>query len=221
MLIVALTLLACGGTTSEPIPMPRPVEAATPAPPPAAPPHGAPAHGKPASLGVFQGVLGEQHVADGTRFLRLTGCDQAIWVATDAVDDWPANATLVTLGGAERTAVIPGVSGEPTVRFVDRIAPALQPLDCSVQGRSGYPHVGRVLQSHVAGGYVYAEVAYCDRVAWLAGPEAVLTKGRLVGHADGTPQRGFTSKALGRRFDEITFVPKLGELEGSTLPCEE
>ena len=86
--------------------------------------------------------------------------------------------------------------------------------------RTGYAHVGTVLQAHTASGYTYAELAYCDRVAWVAGPEAALAKGGLAGHPDGTPQAGFESKSLGRRFAEITFVPALGPVEGDTLACD-
>jgi len=223
-LLLPAVLLACG-TTSEPIgppvASPAPTEAApAPAPPPAAPPHG-PKPAAPPSIGVFQGKLLEQHVVDGTAFLRLQGCDDTLWVATDEAATWSTGTTLVTLGGEERPAAIPAVSGTPTVRFVARIAPALAPLDCTPEGRSGFPHLGKVLQSHVAAGYVYAEVAYCDRVGWIAGPEAVLRKGELVGHADGTPQRNFVSKSLQRRFDEITFVPTLEAVAGSELTCGE
>jgi hypothetical protein len=166
---------------------------------------------------VFQGVVRDVVVGGDQQFVRLEGCDSSLWVA-GTPQPLSVGQTLVTLGGTERAAEVPGQPGSPTVRFVSRMAPALQPLDCSMQGRTGYPHVGTVLQAHIAAGYVYAEVAYCDRVGWIAGPEAQLTKGSLVGHADGTPQAGFESKSLGRRFDHITFVPSLAPVDGE-LSC--
>jgi len=225
-----LLLVACGSSAPEsPEPSPpaanaSPSPAPSPAPvgsepAPAGGPHGAAAP-RQASLGVFQGLLGDSHVVDGTMFLQLKGCEESLWVATDTPQPWEEGTTLVTLGGQERPATIPAVPGEPTVRFVQRIAPALEPLDCSLSARTGFEEVGRVLQSHVAGGYVYAELAYCDRVGWVAGPEAVLSKGQVVGHAAGTVQRGFVSRSLNRRFDEIVFVPSVGVLDADDMPCD-
>lgn len=168
---------------------------------------------------MFQGVIREQHVADGVQFVRLEGCEGSLWAAGTPLP-LADGSTLVTLGGEERPAEIPGVSGKPTVRFVARMAPAAQPLDCSLEASTGFPHVGKVLQSHDAAGYTYAEVAYCDRVAWIAGPQAALTKGGLVGHAEGTNQKGFQSKSLGRSFASIDFVPAMEAVAGDELPCD-
>jgi len=215
-MLTALVLFACGEAPAPPPASPAPAPA--PAPAAAAP---APAHGAaPASApGVFQGIVLDAKVGGELQYVKLKGCDGTRWVAGTPLP-LSEGQTLVTLGGEERATAIPGVPGEPMVRFVARMAPAVAPLDCSPAAQAGYPQLGTVLQAHTSAGYTYVEIAYCDRVAWVAGPETALVKGKLVGHADGTPQVGFESKSLGRRFDHITFVPAMGAVEGDELTCD-
>jgi hypothetical protein len=79
------------------------------------------------------------------------------------------------------------------------------------------PNSGRILQLMQAGGYTYAEVqASGNQKVWIAGGPIQLKVGDSVQWADYAVMRNFTSKSLGRTFEEILFVSAWGAPGGFT-----
>lgn len=73
------------------------------------------------------------------------------------------------------------------------------------------PNSGKILQLMQAGGYTYAEVQARDgQKVWMAGAPLQLKIGDSVQWADYAVMRNFSSKSLGRTFEEILFVSAWG-----------
>lgn len=77
------------------------------------------------------------------------------------------------------------------------------------------PNVGQILQLVQSGGYTYAEVkAGNGQTIWMAGSPLQLKVGDSVQWGDYAVMRNFTSKGLGRTFDQILFVNGWGPVGG-------
>lgn len=77
------------------------------------------------------------------------------------------------------------------------------------------PNVGQILQLIQSGGYTYAEVkAGNGQTVWMAGSPLQLKAGDSVQWGDYAVMRNFTSKGLGRTFDQILFVNGWGPVGG-------
>ena len=73
------------------------------------------------------------------------------------------------------------------------------------------PNSGKILQLLQAAGYTYAEVeASSGQTAWMAGAPLQLKVGDRVQWSDYAVMRNFSSKALGRTFEQIFFVNSWG-----------
>ncbi len=69
------------------------------------------------------------------------------------------------------------------------------------------PNSGQILQLMQAAGYTYAEVKTgAGQTVWMAGGPLQLKVGDRVQWGDFAVMRNFSSKALGRTFEEILFV---------------
>lgn len=69
------------------------------------------------------------------------------------------------------------------------------------------PNAGQILQLMQAGGYTYAEIKTSGgQTVWMAGGPLQLKVGDSVQWGDYAVMRNFSSKALGRSFEEILFV---------------
>ncbi len=84
-------------------------------------------------------------------------------------------------------------------------APAAHP-PVTPPAATGTPNQGRVLSTSDAGGYTYIEVDIDGKSTWLASSRAAVKQGDTVAWQDSAPMTNFTSKAMGRTFDEIYFV---------------
>jgi hypothetical protein len=77
------------------------------------------------------------------------------------------------------------------------------------------PNVGEILQLAQSGGYTYAEVKTGNgQVIWMAGSPLQLKVGDRVQWGDYAVMRNFSSKGLGRTFDQILFVNGWGPVGG-------
>ncbi|NGZ07569.1 MAG: hypothetical protein G8237_14575 [Magnetococcales bacterium] len=89
----------------------------------------------------------------------------------------------------------------PMILFVDRIRSGSPPV--ALPPGKGKAHV--VLQS---GGYTYIQVGG-PTGNWLAVPTSRVKEGDGVAWSQGTVMKNFTSKSLGRTFEEIRFLDKI------------
>lgn len=79
------------------------------------------------------------------------------------------------------------------------------------------PNTGKVLQTLQAGGYTYAEVdSGGGQKVWIAGGPIEVKAGDSVQWGEYMVMKDFTSKALGRKFDQILFVNSWGPVGGAT-----
>ncbi|WP_426417169.1 hypothetical protein [Aestuariirhabdus sp. LZHN29] len=66
---------------------------------------------------------------------------------------------------------------------------------------------GSVISSMNAGGYTYAQVSNAQgQELWLAGPQTAVKAGENLYWGQGAMMTNFTSKSLGKTFDQILFV---------------
>ncbi len=65
---------------------------------------------------------------------------------------------------------------------------------------------GKVVSVQQAGGYTYLEVDSNGKTLWLASSPVRFAPGDEVRWGDSAVMRNFTSKSLGRTFDELLFV---------------
>lgn len=69
------------------------------------------------------------------------------------------------------------------------------------------PNQGKALQIQNAAGYTYAEVETANgQKVWIAGAQINVKPGDTLQWGESAVMRSFTSKTLGRTFDEILFV---------------
>jgi hypothetical protein len=78
------------------------------------------------------------------------------------------------------------------------------------------PNSGKVLQTQQAGGYTYAEVdAGNGQKVWIAGGPIQIKAGDSVQWGDYAVMQNFTSKTLGRTFEQILFVNSWNPVGGA------
>ena len=71
---------------------------------------------------------------------------------------------------------------------------------------AGGANSGTVVSAQQAGGYTYIEVESNGKTVWLASTPVRVAPGDKVRWGDSAVMRNFTSKSLGRTFDELLFV---------------
>jgi hypothetical protein len=79
---------------------------------------------------------------------------------------------------------------------------------------NGTRFTGKVVETMDSGGYTYAKLASCGKEQWVAGSPTPVKVGQTLVAVDGLPMTNFTSKTLGRVFDNILFVRTLTHVEG-------
>jgi plastocyanin len=67
-------------------------------------------------------------------------------------------------------------------------------------------NTGTVLSATQAGGYTYIEVDEHGTTRWLASSPVRVSQGDEISWGESAVMRNFTSKSLGRTFDELLFV---------------
>jgi hypothetical protein len=65
---------------------------------------------------------------------------------------------------------------------------------------------GKILSAQNAGGYSYLEVKTGKNVIWIAAPEATVKVNDNISWSGSNKMSNFTSKSLGKTFEEIFFV---------------
>ena len=80
---------------------------------------------------------------------------------------------------------------------------------------------GRVISATVAGGYAYLEMDVAGRRVWLATKPSQVQPGDEISWGDFAPMNNFTSKALGRTFDQILFVAEVVPLNVRAAASDE
>lgn len=120
-------------------------------------------------------------------------------------------AGLAIVGIALVVVASRGDSGPAAPALPDGTAPAGQlpeghpPIQAPATTEASGP-TGTVLETMSGGGYTYARLQTDEGEMWVAGPPAELVVGETVS-LSGTMEMGaFTSKALGRDFERLTFT---------------
>lgn len=70
---------------------------------------------------------------------------------------------------------------------------------------------GVVVEALAAGGYSYVQVRQGDKTFWVAGSQLNTTPGEVIEWGQASVMKNFTSKSLGRSFEEIYFVSSLSQ----------
>lgn len=83
-------------------------------------------------------------------------------------------------------------------------APAAAPAPAATITR------GKVLETMNAGNYTYVRAQTDSGEKWVAGPEAKVKVGDAVEWPGGMEMKNFTSKTMGRTFESILFVDRIG-----------
>jgi hypothetical protein len=68
-----------------------------------------------------------------------------------------------------------------------------------------------------AGGYTYIGCQKGSNQIWLATPQITLQNGERISFQEAPPLANFNSKAMGRTFESIAFVPGVSRI-GSSVP---
>ena len=105
-------------------------------------------------------------------------------------------------------AAVVGLSACSKQEEVAATAQAAAPVSAAT------PNSGKVLQLLQAGGYTYAEVESANGRVWIAGGPIQVKEGDSVQWGDYALMQNFTSKSLGRTFDQILFVNAWGPVGG-------
>ncbi|RLA34505.1 MAG: hypothetical protein DRR03_06570 [Gammaproteobacteria bacterium] len=121
----------------------------------------------------------------------VTGCSQ---------QDTPAPTQQVATPQAPAATPAPAQmpSGHPPATG--------QPPAPGVATGMGGANQGKVVSVQQAGGYTYIEVNSNGKTLWLASSPVRVAPGDDVRWGDSAVMRNFTSKSLGRTFDELLFV---------------
>ena len=86
-----------------------------------------------------------------------------------------------------------------------------QPPAPGAASAMGGGNQGKVVSVQQAGGYTYLEVDSNGKTLWLASSPVRFAPGDEVRWGDSAVMRNFTSKSLGRTFDELLFVSGVQE----------
>ena len=163
------------------------------APAPAAPAPTAPSHAQ-----ARQGRVVSAQVAGGYSYLEVDTGGERIWLATMISDARPGEQIAW-----QKSAVMQNFTSKALQRsfdrihFVDRVMRPQAPAAISR---------GVVAERLTAAGYSFIRVDDNGDSLWLATPEMPLEVGQVVEWQGGSLMRNFTSRSLGRSFDEILFV---------------
>jgi hypothetical protein len=86
-------------------------------------------------------------------------------------------------------------------------------------------HTGTVLESTIAGKYIYIRLKVGEKEVWLSTlPEFLkvkISKGDLIEYQGGIPMQNFTSKALNRTFESILLITKIKVVEMDSIKVPE
>lgn len=95
-------------------------------------------------------------------------------------------------------------------------APAVAAVPLPAAAAAAAPNTGTVLQTQQAGGYTYAEVdTGGGQKVWIAGGPIQVKPGDSVQWGEYAAMQNFTSKSLGRTFEQILFVNSWGPVGGA------
>lgn len=120
-------------------------------------------------------------------------------------------AALAIVGIALVVAASRGDGGAPAPALPDGSTPAGElpeghpPIQAPVTNAQPGP-TGTVLETIDGGGYTYARLKTDDGEIWVAGPPTELSEGETVSLSGAMDMGAFTSKALGREFQQLTFT---------------
>ncbi len=82
-------------------------------------------------------------------------------------------------------------------------------------------HVGSVIESNIAGSYLYLKLDVKGQEIWLATnpsfPGGKVSEGDTVQYSGGFEMTNFRSKSLDRTFDKILFITKIEKLNAKSL----
>lgn len=96
-------------------------------------------------------------------------------------------------------------------------APLVATAPLAAVAAAAAPNTGTVLQTQQAGGYTYAEVdTGGGQKVWIAGGPIQVKPGDSVQWGEYAAMQNFTSKSLGRTFEQILFVNSWGPVGGAT-----
>lgn len=79
---------------------------------------------------------------------------------------------------------------------------------------------GKVISAQAAGGYIYTEVESNGNRFWIAGNRVDIKAGDEVAWSGGAVMTNFTSKSLGRTFDQILFVSAVQAAGGAATATQ-
>jgi hypothetical protein len=97
------------------------------------------------------------------------------------------------------------------------VAASSAPAMATAANAAAAPTSGKVLQTQQAGGYTYAEVETGNgQKVWIAGAPIQVQAGDSVQWGDFALMQNFTSKTLGRTFEQILFVNTWGPVGGAS-----
>jgi len=92
------------------------------------------------------------------------------------------------------------------------------PAARSMTPPTGARNAGKVLQVQQGGGYTFVEiVADSGQKAWVAGTQIDIKPGDVLEWGTYDVMRNFTSRSLGRTFEQILFVNQWGKAGGAVV----
>ncbi|MDP2369665.1 hypothetical protein [Rhodoferax sp.] len=98
----------------------------------------------------------------------------------------------------------------------DAPAPTQTPAPATAAAAEAAPNTGKIVQLMQAGAYTYAEVEIQgNQRVWMAGAPLQLKPSDHVQWGDYAVMQNFSSKALGRTFEQILFVNAWGPVGGA------
>lgn len=109
----------------------------------------------------------------------------------------------------------------PSLRPLPIIAAALLALAGSARANdpTSQPLTGKVVQTMDAGSYTYAEIEADGRKVWVAAPRTPVAVGDTVSVPAGMVMQNFSSKSLGRTFEEVWFVAAIRAPGAAAAPA--
>lgn len=135
--------------------------------------------------------------------VAITGCSQ---------QDTPAPTQQAAAPAAPATPPAALPPGHPPAGMPSGQAPAPGMASAIASGNHG-----TVVSVQQAGGYTYLEVDSGGQTRWLASSPVRVQPGDEVRWGDSAVMRNFTSKSLGRTFDELLFVSAV-QPAGAAVP---
>lgn len=237
MLVCAVGLTACG-EEGERVPLTEGAPAAggttAPAQPQAAQPGQPAGNAEPAPQTRMAKVVEVLSAGEYT-IARMDACGQEAWTAGPPTELTVGQTIEMSSGTVMENFHSKTLNRDfEIILFVDWYRPTEQALACPPAptddpgpgkpghgggGTLGTPgngtrFTGKVLETMDSGGYTYAKLAACGKEQWVAGSPTPVKVGQVLVAVDGLPMSNFTSKTLGRTFDNILFVRTLTHVAG-------